>query len=155
MKRADIIAGILGIAFAAYVLVATASFPEDQVIRVGPAFFPRLLAFSLLAFSLLLLVSAFFKSYTEKSDEVRISWRDKGLQRAAVSLVATILVCIGLEYLGFFVCSITYLLFLMFLLKDRNYLQMVLTSIIVTAAVFLIFRSFLNITLPLGTLYGF
>lgn len=155
MKRADIIAGSLGIALAVYVLIVTASFPEDQVVRVGPAFFPRMLAIGLLAFSLLLIVSAFFKNYTEKRDGSRLSLKDKGIQRAAIALVATILYCLGFEYFGFFTCSIVYLLFLMFLLKDRKYLQMVLTSVIVTAAVFVIFRTFLNITLPLGTLYGF
>lgn len=155
MKRADIIAGILGIALAVYVFVVTASFPEDKVVLMGPAFFPRMLAFGIAVFSLVLLVSAFFKRYLEKEKRLGLSFRDKGLQRAALSLAATALYCFGLEYLGFFVCSIAYLLFLMFLLKDRKYLQMVLTSIIVTGAVFIVFRSFLNITLPLGTLYGF
>ena len=155
MKRADIIAGLLGLALAVYVFVVTGSFPEDKVVLMGPAFFPRMLASGVAVFSLVLLGSAFIKRYSEKEKNLGLSFRNKGLQRAAMSLAATLLYCLGLEYLGFFVCSVIYLIFLMFLLQDRKYLQMALTSIIVTVVVFIVFRSFLNITLPLGTLYGF
>ena len=152
MKRADIVAGFLGLGLCFFVLYLTAGFPEDQVVRVGPAFFPRLLAVGLGLFSLVLLVSALFQKAAE--GEAGFTLKDPGIQRGIISVAATVLYCFVLDYLGFIACTIVYLLFLMFLLKERKYLQMAVTSISVSVVVFFIFKVLLNITLPMGTLYG-
>jgi putative tricarboxylic transport membrane protein len=153
MKRADIVAGILGLCLCALVFYLTASFPEDQVVRVGPAFFPRLLSAGLGIFSAILLVSAFFKA--NAASESGFSLRDPGIRRGIVSVVATVIYCYLFEYLGFITLTIIYLIFLMLLLKERHYFQIVSTAIGVTIAVFFIFEGLLNITLPMGAVYGF
>lgn len=153
MKRADIIAGVLGLGLCVFVFYLTASFPEDQVVRVGPAFFPRLLAAGIGIFSVILLISALFQKAVETQSG--FSLKDPGIQRGIISVAATVIYCFVLDYLGFIACTIIYLLFLMFLLKERKYVQMVITSISVSVVVFYIFKVLLNITLPMGTLYGF
>lgn len=153
MKRADIIAGVLGLGLCLFVFYLTASFPEDQVVRIGPAFFPRLLAAGIGIFSVILLVSALFQKTVETQS--RFSLKDTGIQRGIISVAATVIYCFVLDYLGFIACTIVYLLFLMLLLKERKYVQMVITSISVSVVVFYIFKVLLNITLPMGTLYGF
>lgn len=153
MKRADIIAGILGISLCLLVFYVTASFPEDQVVIVGPAFFPRLLAAGLGFFSVILLLTACRRKYLESHSG--FSFKDRGTQRGIISVGATVIYCFFFEYLGFIACTIIYLIFLMLLLRDRQYIQIVITSITVTITVFFIFKMLLNITLPMGTLYGF
>lgn len=153
MKRADIIAGILGIALCFLIFYITTSFPEDQVVSVGPAFFPRLLAAGLGIFSAILLLNACTREHLETHSGFSI--KDRGIQRGIISVGATVLYCLFFEYLGFITCTIIYLIFLMLLLKDRQYIQITITSITVTIAVFFIFKVVLNITLPMGTLYGF
>lgn len=153
MKRADIIASILGFGLCFTIFYITASFPEDQVVRVGPAFFPRLLAAGLGVFSTILLLSALIRKNQESTTS--FSFKDRGIQRGIISVGATVIYCLLFDYLGFLTCTIVYLIFLMLLLKDRHYLQITLTSILVTIAVFFIFKVLLNITLPMGTLYGF
>lgn len=153
MKRADIVAGILGLCLSLVIFYLTASFPEDQVVRVGPAFFPRLLAAGLGIFSAILLVSAFLK--TNQTTASGFSLKDPGIRRGIVSVAATVLYCYLFEYLGFITLTIIYLIFLMLLLKERHYLQIASTSIGVTIAVFFIFKVLLNITLPMGAVYGF
>lgn len=153
MKRADIIAGILGIALCFLIFYITNSFPEDQIVSVGPAFFPRLLAAGLGIFSVVLLLSACTRKHLETHSS--FSFKDRGIQRGIISVGATVIYCLIFEYLGFITCTIIYLIFLMILLKDRHYIQIAITSIIVTIAVFFIFKVLLNITLPMGTLYGF
>lgn len=153
MKRADIIAGILGLALCFLVFYLTASFPEDQVVSVGPAFFPRLLAAGLGIFSAILLLTACTRKHIETHSA--FSFKDPGIQRGIISVAATVVYCLFFEYLGFITCSIIYLIFLMLLLKDRRYVQIAITSILTTIAIFFIFNVLLDITLPMGTLYGF
>jgi len=152
MKRADIIGGILGLAFSALVFYLTASFPEDTIVSIGPAFFPRFIAAGLAVFCVIQIGSALSSCQMEAGT---FSFKDHGIQRATTSVGATVIYCLFFEYLGFITCSIIYLVFLMLLLKDRKYVQIVLSSCAVTIVVFYIFKVLLNITLPAGTLYGF
>lgn len=157
MKMADSVAATVGLAIAAYVLFTVSSFPEDQVVQVGPAFFPRILAVGLGIFSLVLLVHSFRNKAATRDDvkEPSYSYKDKGLQRALVSLVLTIIFCLSLDVFGFLLSSTVFLLCLMYLLKDRQYVQMTIVAASVTGAVYMVFKTLLDITLPLGTLYGY
>jgi len=153
MKLTDSIAGSIGIGISIYVFYVASGFPEDQVIKVGPAFFPQALSVGLGVFSIVLLVLA-LKGKSEVSTET-FSLKDPGIQRAGISVLATALFCLALNTFGFLLCSFIYIFFLSFLMKDRRYLEMAVVSAAVTAAVYLVFKAFLDITLPLGTLYGF
>lgn len=153
MKRIDRIAGFLGIALSGFIFYITADFPADHVVKVGPAFFPRLLAVGLALSCVLLIVYSYLKTHAQVYE--RFSLKDRGVQRGLVSVAATVVYCLLFELLGFITCTVFYLLFLMVLLKEKNYLQMIMTTVLTTAAVFIVFKVFLNITLPLGTIYGF
>ncbi|MEW6623393.1 MAG: tripartite tricarboxylate transporter TctB family protein [Bacillota bacterium] len=150
MKKPDIVAGIIGILLSGYVLWATTRFPEDRVLLLGPAFFPRLLAYSLLVFSVGLIILALLGK-SMKTNE-KFSLKDPAVQRAGASLLATIVYCLLFPYLGFILCSIIYLMFLMFLLKLRNYFKMILISTAISLVIYGIFSKALNITLPNGFL---
>ncbi len=152
MKRADSIAGLIGLALSIFVIYSISNFPENQMTQVGPAFFPKFLAFGLGFFSLLLLITAFTQKKTMKAAHLNL--KDPGLQRAGLSLSATILYCFVLDFFGFIASSVIFLLFLMFLLRERRYLQMITIACVTTGSVFLVFKIFLNITLPMGRLYG-
>jgi len=58
LKKADIIASILGIFLSAYVFWATVKFPEDNVLLLGPSFFPRIVAGALIFMCVVLLAKA-------------------------------------------------------------------------------------------------
>ena len=157
MKRADFIIGFLGLFLTLYIWITTASFPEDQVVQVGPAFFPRMLAVGLGLTSLTLIIQAILKvaSKGQSSEAETLSLRDPGIRRALTALAATISYCLLLETIGFIPLSIIYLILLMLLLKEKNYIQMGITSVAVTGLLYAVFNMLLNITLPLGSLYGF
>lgn len=155
MKRADFFIGCLGMALTLYIWITTANFPEDQVVQVGPAFFPRMLAIGLGLTSLSLIIQAIIKVAEKKQEDTSLSLRDPGIRRALIALAATIIYCLLLEIVGFIPLSIIYLLLLMLLLKEKNYVQMFITSVAVTGVLYAVFNLLLNITLPLGSLYGF
>lgn len=58
LKTADIISAIIGLLLSAYVWIASASFPQDVVMKIGPDFFPRIIAVAMAIASLFLLVQA-------------------------------------------------------------------------------------------------
>lgn len=148
MKKADIIAGILGLFVAFYVIMESGKFPEDNVLLMGPSFFPRILAVFMIVMSISLIVVALMGKSAKNAEKLDI--RDPGIQRSIIALVATIIYLFLFKRLGFILDSILYLMFLMYLLKLRNYVQMVLVSVGVSVAVYFIFKVGLSITLPLG-----
>jgi len=150
LKKADIIAGILGILLSFYIFMESAKFPEDNVLLMGPSFFPRILAVLMLIMSIALIVIALMGKSAKTAEKLDI--RDPGIQRSIIALVATVIYLLLFKRLGFILDSILYLMFLMYLLKLRNYVQMVLVSIGVSVAVYFIFKVGLSITLPLGIL---
>lgn len=153
MKHIDYIFGFLGIALSAFVLYLVASFPEVDGIQVGSDFFPKILASGLAFFCLLLIISTFLQKVHLKIEPLSI--KNAGTRRSVICVTATVIYCLILETFGFFACTIVYLLFLMFMMKERNYLLMIVSSCVITATIFTVFSLFLNITLPTGELYGF
>ena len=153
MKRVDIIFGIIGLIISAYVSYMLDSFPEGQPGEVGADFFPYILAIGLGVSSLVLIVCSVFKKISEDAEPFKFT--DAGIQRVGIALTVTVIYCLAMDSLGFILCTLVYLPLMMFLLKERKYFQMVLVSGAITATVFLVFNSFLNITLPLGILYGY
>lgn len=150
MKKPDIISGLIGILFGVYILVTAAGFPQDVVMRIGPAFFPMVLASLLICFSCLLLCFALLGK--SKGTVEKFNFKDPGTQRAVIALLVTIIYSLLLNVLGFIVTTILYLFGLMFLLEKRDYLSMSLISVGVTLGVFIIFEKFLHISLPIGLL---
>lgn len=148
MKKADMIAGILGLSLSLYVIWAASQFPEDKVLLLGPHFFPMLLASGLGILSIVLFMKAFLNN--SRPDREPLNFKDPGVQRAGIALLATIIYCMLLNFAGFILTSISYLLFLMYLLKQRHPLKMIAVALGVTFAVYGIFRIALNITLPTG-----
>jgi putative tricarboxylic transport membrane protein len=150
LKIPDIIAGILGIVIAVYVIFTAHFFPEDKVLLLGPSFFPTVLAIGLAFFSLLLLTSALRGRSRPANDPFDI--KTPGVQRACVSLAASVAYCALFSTLGFILTSVIYLFALMYLLKRRDYLKMAAVSIGVTLLVYGIFNKLLDISLPAGFL---
>ncbi|MBT5186698.1 MAG: tripartite tricarboxylate transporter TctB family protein [Kordiimonadaceae bacterium] len=153
MKRINIIFGIIGLVISACVFYMLNSFPEGQPGEVGADFFPYILAYGLGISSLVLVLQSVNRKALEPAEPFNIF--EAGIQRAGISLVATIIYCLAMDSLGFLFCTMVYLPLMMFLLKERKYFKMILVSGAITITVFLVFSSFLNITLPLGTIYGY
>jgi len=58
VKLADIISGIISGLIGVYVLITCSYYPEDLIMKIGPAFFPEILAWGLVVFSVLLILQA-------------------------------------------------------------------------------------------------
>ncbi|HHV42324.1 MAG TPA: tripartite tricarboxylate transporter TctB family protein [Clostridiaceae bacterium] len=147
MKKANIIVSCLVLILSLYVFVETAQFPEDPVLLVGPAFFPRLLAGCLAILGLVLLVQA-LRGKTNCTDP---GFNLKGgVQRLLVTFLGLSICIVLLPKLGFIVTGVMLLIFLMVLFGLRNFPIIILSSIGVAVSVYLAFHNLLNIALPEG-----
>jgi len=148
LKKGNIIFGFIGIALSIYIFWNTSYFPSDNIMNVGPSFFPRILASGLLIFSFILIIQNIFSK--NSTQEVRFNIKDKGVQRVAISLIITVIYGFVMNYFGFIITTILYLVSLMFLLKLRSWIRMLIVSTGVSLTIFTIFKTFLNISLPTG-----
>lgn len=150
MKIADLIGGGLGIALGAYVIYEGSNMPEDHIMKIGPAFFPELLAIGLIIFSAILIIYALLGK--SKGGAEPICLRDQGIQRALVSLLAIILYAVLLNPLGYPICTLLLVAGIMLLLGKRQPLFVLGTSVATTLGVWLVFAKLLKLSMPMGVL---
>ncbi|MCE5283401.1 MAG: tripartite tricarboxylate transporter TctB family protein [Deltaproteobacteria bacterium] len=150
MKHVDVISGVIGVLIGAYVLIQCQSFPPDVVMKIGPAFFPEILAWGLVAFSALLVLQALLGKVSGTFE--RLSLRQKGTQRILLSVGVMIVYCAVLKPVGFILATIPFIIFFMFLLGNRNKFQYLWVPMAITIGVYLVFEKVLVLSLPNGLL---
>ena len=152
MKKANIIAGIIGMAFSAFAFYQTLSFRQFLNVPIGPEFFPRRLAAGLFICSGVLVLQSIFKKSKKDKPAPTISPLDKGMQRLFVGIAIIVVYALCWEPVGFIIVTPLAMFGMMFLLGFRKYFFMALFSLAATAVVFCVFSFILNITMPLGLL---
>ncbi|WP_157694181.1 tripartite tricarboxylate transporter TctB family protein [Hydrogenophaga crassostreae] len=150
MKVADIVGGLIGIFTGLWVLWTSSNMPADVVMKIGPGFFPSMLAGGLILFSGALLVKA-IQGKSKGRLESR-QWSDVGVRRGLITLCAAILFVAVMEPLGFIPTSIVFLTFMMWVLGKRNPLLIGLVPTLITAGVWLVFEKLLHLSMPPGVL---
>jgi putative tricarboxylic transport membrane protein len=156
MKRGDFVAGAIGVAIGGGALFMAADFPADVVMKIGPAFFPDMLAGLFLICSAALMVSAALAKtvpgVVEDPPPVRGLSLENGILRAVVTVIAVIAFVVALRPVGFLITSTVFLTAMMGLLGLRKPVLMVAVSLGITAGVYIIFEKLLGLTLPAGIL---
>jgi putative tricarboxylic transport membrane protein len=113
---------------------------------IGPAGFPQALIIIIL---LLLLISLFKAIRKMKSSDEEVV--PLNINPAYIGLLIGITVFILLnDFISFTLASIIFCFFLFFLLGQKNYVKMTVTSIIVAIAFTLVFGNVLTVPLPRG-----
>ena len=154
LKTADIISAIIGLLLSAYVWIASASFPQDVVMKIGPDFFPRIIAVAMAIASLFLLVQTLTNKTPEEAVQT-LNLKDAGILRALAFLILAVVYVSVMDFLGFIIATIICLLVAMYILKLRNLKNMVLVSLGTAMGVYFAFASILGVPLPRGLLAMF
>ncbi len=151
MRKANIIAGGIGIFFSAAAFFKTFTFKQFKNVPVGPEFFPRALAVALFICCLVLVIQNIIdKNNTEAAPT--LSLKNKDIQRMLIGLAIIIATAFLWSILGFLIVTPFTIFGLMLLLGKRDWIKMVIISVAVTAVVFLAFRFLLGIEMPMGLL---
>jgi putative tricarboxylic transport membrane protein len=150
MKVADIVGGLIGAFTGLWVLWTSSNMPADVVMKIGPGFFPSILAGGLILSSLALLIKA-VQGNSKGSLEVR-PWSDVGVRRGLITLCAAVLFVAVMEPLGFIPTSILFLTFMMWVLGKRRPLLIALLPALITVGIWLVFEKVLHLSMPPGVL---
>ena len=154
MKKANIVAALVGMGLSAAVFIATLGFRKFRNVPIGPEFFPRWLAIGLFVCSVALLIQALRTRREDDGPAPTLSIFDKGIQRLLAGLGIIALYAFLWDSLGFIIATPLGLFGLMFLLGLRRYRVMIAFSFGAMIVIFCAFRYLLGIDMPLGFLYG-
>jgi len=154
MKKANTVFGILGLLLCAYVWISSAEFPTDAIMKIGPDFFPRVMATAMGVASVALLIQTYVVGVKGEGTAKAISLKDPGIRRAIVVFILGVIYAALLEPVGFIISTIIFMMIMMYVLEFRSCVKMLAVSVLTVAAVIFAFQIMLQIQLPAGVLDG-
>jgi len=152
VKKANIVCGLVGMAFSAAAFIKTLSFRQFKNVPIGPEFFPRYLASGLFICSAVLLIQALIVNPKNDKKAPTISPLDRGMQRLFIGIAIIVAYALLWEPVGFIIATPLAMAGMMVLLGYKRYKMMVIFSLAATAVVFGAFRFFLNVDMHMGLL---
>lgn len=151
MKKADIIVGILIICVSVSMFIMTHRFVGKVYTGYGPDRFPRFLAIIWSVLGIILIFNAVRDKFIKENMKIT----PYGLVRVSVVIGMTVAVLVSMNYIGFVPAVMIYIFAIMTYLQEKSLTGRVFTSIVVTMAVFLLFKYVMVIPLPEFILFEF
>ena len=156
---ANLIGSLIFIAVGVWALIQTYSFQEVKNTYVQAAVFPQIMCVGMLIFAVILLIQSIIKLMTMDENEplaepaASINFiKDKGVLAALFVMLLCALFVVFFKPLGYVVCGAVLCFVIMVLIGKRNWLQMVLVSILVPLGMWLVFYKVLTVNIPMGPL---
>ena len=120
----------------------------------------RVMIVGMLIFSVVLLIQSIFKlmGTMKPTDPVAAEvgtlnpLKDKGVAAADLVMLLCVLFAALFKSCGYILCAVVLSLIIMFLIGKRNWVQMVLVSVLVPLLMWLVFYKVLTVNIPLGPL---
>ncbi|MFR5796178.1 MAG: tripartite tricarboxylate transporter TctB family protein [Christensenellales bacterium] len=140
-------------------MIQTYSFQEVKNTYVQAAVFPQIMCVGMLIFAVILLIQSIIKLMTMDENDplaepaASINFiKDKGVLAALFVMLLCALFVVFFKPLGYVVCGAVLCFVIMVLIGKRNWLQMVLVSILVPLGMWLVFYKVLTVNIPMGPL---
>ena len=156
---ANLIGSLIFIAVGVWALIQTYSFQEVKNTYVQAAVFPQIRCVGMLIFAVILLIQSIIKLMTMDENDplaepaASINFiKDKGVLAALFVMLLCALFVVFFKPLGYVVCGAVLCFVIMVLIGKRNWLQMVLVSILVPLGMWLVFYKVLTVNIPMGPL---
>ena len=151
MKIGDITFSVIGMGLSLWLVLESQKFAYASKFGIGPGFFPFWLGIVLAAFSLF----RFIISLKQKYDVEDMKPRLPGLRSLGrIGLIMLIMAGFALVMngLGFLLTVFLFVSIILFILEGDSLLKSVFYGVMFSAAIFLIFRYWLEVDLPRGLL---
>ena len=156
---ANLIGSLIFIAVGVWALIQTYSFQEVKNTYVQAAVFPQIMCVGMLIFAVILLIQSIIKLMTMDENDplaepaASINFiKDKGVLAALFVMLLCVLFVVFFKSLGYVICGAVLCFVIMVLIGKRNWLQMVLVSILVPLGMWLVFYKVLTVNIPMGPL---
>lgn len=141
----DLFLGVLSIVLLVGVFIMSATFPEPHVAQLGASVFPRIIAVILAVVGIYISVSSLNKK----------TQRNIGISNASkvfISFLILLLYGLLLKKIGFIILTPVFIAALLFLMRFSSLVVDLLTSVLTTAGIYIVFKVLLSVPLPEGIL---
>ena len=160
MAFSNLIGSIIFLAIGIWAWFQTDNFPEVANTYVQASTFPRVMIVGMLIFAAILLLQSIIKLMGAMKptdpEAVEVSTlnplKDKGLAAAYLVIVLCVLFAALFKSCGYILCAMVLSMIIMILIGKRNWLQMILVSVLVPLLMWLVFYKVLTVNIPLGPL---
>lgn len=151
MKRGDRVFAVIGLGLSLWLILESLKFDYKTTYTPGPGFHPFWLGVCLGVLSLLLLFNTFTRKGRKEDIETRLP-KKKSLLRVGLILLLTAGFALSMTRLGFVLTVTVFVFLILFVLERYTLIKSIFYSIIMSGAVLLVFRYWLNVDLPKGLL---
>ena len=160
MAFSNLIGSIIFLAIGIWAWFQTDKFPEVANTYVQASTFPRVMIVGMLIFAAILLLQSIIKLMGAMKptdpEAVEVSTlnplKDKGLAAAYLVIILCVLFAALFKSCGYILCAMVLSMIIMILIGKRNWLQMILVSVLVPLLMWLVFYKVLTVNIPLGSL---
>ena len=150
MKKFDYIISAVAFCFGLVIFYVTRNVEKFYNGTPGSAFFPRIIAVAMFVVAAALAVNTFLKRSTYKKGEVIFNFGSVGTQRVLWMFLAIILAGISMYFFGFISTSLWFTAAVIFIMEERRPLVLVVSAILLTLVIYVIFTIGLQMYLPRG-----
>ncbi len=150
-KNKETLSGILFLLLSAWLLYSIQQFTDaaEDILSIGPAFFPNILAIALAGLSIALTIQGLTK---EKAPIISDKMRHASYVPALTLIGGVIVYMWLLPTLGFVLWNVLFLSGTQLIMEERNYKINAMYTVVVTVLVYVVFKVFLQVPLPGGLL---
>jgi hypothetical protein len=150
MGKADRVSGIFWLIFSVAVMAASYRLGLGSLRRPGPGFFFFWAGLFMAILALIVFVQALAKRRRESAPEYL--FRGRNILKIVLVLASVFLYALFIEQLGFLAVTFLLFIFLLGFMEKKGFFFAVLTSLLVTASAYMIFKVLLKSQLPMGWL---
>ena len=160
MAFSNLIGSIIFLAIGIWAWLQTDKFPEIANTYVQASTFPRVMIVGMVIFAVILLLQSIIKlmgamkpTDPETAEVGTLNpLKDKGLAAAYLVIILCVLFAALFKSCGYILCAMVLSMIIMILIGKRNWLQMILVSVLVPLLMWLVFYKVLTVNIPLGPL---
>ena len=156
---ANLVASLILLAFEIWAYVQTLGFKVVKKAAVQPATFPQVMCIGMMVFTIILLVQSLISLKKMDPDDPNIQpaasinvLKNKGVQAGLFVIVLCILYVALFKTLGYVLASAIIAAIIMWLIGKRDVKQILLVSVLVPLAMWLVFYKLLTVNIPMGIL---
>ena len=151
MKKGDIIFSVISMGLSLWLILESQKFAYFSKFGIGPGFFPFWLGIIVAAFSLFKFILSLREKYDEDDCKPRLpGWRALGRLGLIMLIMAGF--ALVMSSLGFIATVFLFVFAILFVLEGDRLLKSIFYGVMFSAAVFLIFRYWMEVDLPTGLL---
>ena len=156
---ANLVSSILLLVFEIWAYVQTLGFKVVKKAAVQPATVPQIMCIGMMVFTVVLLIQSIMKLQKMNPDDPMMEaaasiniLKNKGVQAGAFVIVLCIAYAALFEVLGYVLISAIVAAIIMILIGKRDVKQIILVSVLVPLAMWLVFYKLLTVNIPMGVL---